>query len=128
MMALRNNRTSETYPEGIFHIHENNEAIKKENIGLIEVMGLGVLPGRLALELPYVEEVLKGQAPINQLSLPMQTWTESIKAKQPQEISLNWVQEEAMRTFVRGLEDCAVFPHNEEGLKAFTLFIQEATQ
>lgn len=128
MMALRNNRTSETYPEGIFHIHENNEAIKKENIGLIEVMGLGVLPGRLALELPYVEEVLKGQAPINQLSTPMQSWTESIKAKQPQEISLNWIQEEAMQTFVRGLEDCAVFPHNEEGLKAFTLFIQEATQ
>lgn len=128
MMALRNNRTSEAYPEGIFHIHPKNEAIKKENIGLIEVMGLGVLPGRLATELPEVEAVLKGQKSIDQLSIPMQSWTKSLKAQQPQEISLNWIQEEAMRTFVKGLEDCAVFPHTDEGLQALTLFIQEATQ
>lgn len=128
ILALRNNRTSELYPEGIFHIHPENEAIKKENIGLIEVMGLGVLPGRLATELPEVVAVLKGLTSLNQLSPPMQSWTESLKAKQPQEITLNWVQEEAMKTFVRGLEDCAVFPHTDEGLKALTLFIQEATQ
>ena len=45
-LVLRNNRTSEKYPDGIFHPHQNLHHIKKENIGLIEVMGLAVLPAR----------------------------------------------------------------------------------
>ncbi|MCL1863142.1 MAG: UDP-glucose--hexose-1-phosphate uridylyltransferase [Defluviitaleaceae bacterium] len=49
-LVLRNNRTSEEYPDGIFHPHPHVHHIKKENIGLIEVMGLAILPGRLAQE------------------------------------------------------------------------------
>src|SRR5699024_2979324 len=55
-IVLRNNRTSETYPMDIFHPHEDVHHIKKENIGLIEVMGLAVLPARLKEELREVEK------------------------------------------------------------------------
>src|SRR5699024_5785867 len=53
-LVLRNNRTSTTYPLGIFHPHESVQHIKKENIGLIEVMGLAVLPARLKDELKEI--------------------------------------------------------------------------
>ena len=57
-LVLRNNRTNEKYPLGIFHPHENVHNIKKENIGLIEVMGLAVLPGRLKEELEILEKYM----------------------------------------------------------------------
>src|SRR5699024_2046640 len=59
-LVLRNNRTSTTYPLGIFHPHESVQHIKKENIGLIEVMGLAVLPARLKDELKEIESFLTG--------------------------------------------------------------------
>lgn len=123
-IAFRNNRTSEAYPDGIFHPHKENQPIKKENIGLIEVMGLGVLPGRLAEELPIVLEVLQGDKPLNILSSSMQAWTESLKNSLPKNPQITWVQEEAMRTFVRGLEDCAVFGRHEKGIHTFEQFIE----
>lgn len=55
-LVLRNNRTSEEHPLGIFHPHADVHNIKKENIGLIEVMGLAVLPGRLKEELEILSE------------------------------------------------------------------------
>lgn len=60
-LVLRNNRTSEEHPFGIFHPHMELHHIKKENIGLIEVMGLAVLPGRLKLELEEIVKVLNGE-------------------------------------------------------------------
>lgn len=59
-LVLRNNRTSEEHPDGIFHPHKELHHIKKENIGLIEVMGLAVLPGRLDTELKEVGMILQG--------------------------------------------------------------------
>ncbi|WP_276357811.1 UDP-glucose--hexose-1-phosphate uridylyltransferase [Cohnella caldifontis] len=59
-LVLRNNRTSERYPDGIFHPHPELHHIKKENIGLIEVMGLAVLPGRLQQELSEIASFLTG--------------------------------------------------------------------
>ena len=59
--VLRNNRTSEAHPLGIFHPHEEIHHIKKENIGLIEVMGLAVLPARLIRELADMERYVLGQ-------------------------------------------------------------------
>ena len=59
-LVLRNNRTTEEYPEGIFHPHKELHHIKKENIGLIEVMGLAVLPSRLKTEMELIKEVLVG--------------------------------------------------------------------
>jgi UDPglucose--hexose-1-phosphate uridylyltransferase len=61
-LVLRNNRTSAEYPDGIFHPHRELHHIKKENIGLIEVMGLAVLPGRLKGELEAIADVLTGAA------------------------------------------------------------------
>lgn len=60
-LVLRNNRTSEEHPDGIFHPHRELHHIKKENIGLIEVMGLAVLPGRLQDELAAIGDILSGK-------------------------------------------------------------------
>ena len=62
-LALRNNRTSEEYPDGIFHPHREYHNIKKENIGLIEVMGLAILPARLKDQGAQIAEILAGQRP-----------------------------------------------------------------
>ena len=67
-LVLRNNRTSEKYPDGIFHPHQNLHHIKKENIGLIEVMGLAVLPARLKDELEILKECLLGNKNILEIS------------------------------------------------------------
>lgn len=61
-LVLRNNRTDEQHPEGIFHPHREMHHIKKENIGLIEVMGLAILPGRLKDELEQIARVLSGDS------------------------------------------------------------------
>ncbi|SFA70718.1 UDPglucose--hexose-1-phosphate uridylyltransferase [Cohnella sp. OV330] len=60
-LVLRNNRTSDEHPDGIFHPHRELHHIKKENIGLIEVMGLAVLPGRLDAELSQIAQLLTGE-------------------------------------------------------------------
>lgn len=69
-LVLRDNQTSEEHPDGIYHPHKDVQHIKKENIGLIEVMGLAILPPRLKTELKDVEDYLLGQgnqvAPIHQ--------------------------------------------------------------
>jgi UDPglucose--hexose-1-phosphate uridylyltransferase len=72
-LVLRNNRQNETYPDGIFHPHAHLHHIKKENIGLIEVMGLAVLPARLKAQLEEIKEVLAGVKPLNQLSESMES-------------------------------------------------------
>ncbi|MBM6838795.1 galactose-1-phosphate uridylyltransferase, partial [Clostridium saudiense] len=64
-IVLRNNRTSEEYPDGIFHPHKELHHIKKENIGLIEVMGLAVLPGRLEKELEKIAKIISGEISYN---------------------------------------------------------------
>ena len=64
-MILRNNRTSEEYPDGIFHAHPEYHNIKKEGIGLIEAMGLFILPGRLKKQLNMIAEILCGKAEYN---------------------------------------------------------------
>ena len=65
-LVLRNNRTSAEHPLGIFHPHADLHHIKKENIGLIEVMGLFILPGRLLSELRGLEKYLTGETPLDQ--------------------------------------------------------------
>ena len=60
-LILRNNRTSEEYPDGIFHAHPEYHNIKKEGIGLIEAMGLFILPGRLKKQLAMIADILCGK-------------------------------------------------------------------
>ncbi|BBI35290.1 UDP-glucose--hexose-1-phosphate uridylyltransferase [Cohnella abietis] len=68
-LVLRNNRTSEEHPDGIFHPHQELHHIKKENIGLIEVMGLAVLPGRLQAELGLIADILTGRTPYDEAAI-----------------------------------------------------------
>src|SRR6185437_13113374 len=68
-LVLRNNRTSDEFPDGIFHPHPHLHHIKKENIGLIEVMGLAVLPGRLKTELEQIAAFLTGASAYDQAAL-----------------------------------------------------------
>jgi UDPglucose--hexose-1-phosphate uridylyltransferase len=78
-LVLRNNRTSEEHPMGIFHPHEDVHHIKKENIGLIEVMGLAVLPPRLKDELAVIQERLAGESvEVAQYHL---AWVEELESK-----------------------------------------------
>lgn len=122
-LVLRDNQTSAEYPDGIFHPHQDVQHIKRENIGLIEVMGLAVLPARLANELTEVKKYLLGQP--NQIEPSHLPW-----AKQLQD-QFTWTETNATaqlneavgRVFARVLEDAGVFKRDETGQAAFGRFI-----
>lgn len=122
-MVLRNNLTSEAYPDGVFHPHPPVQHIKKENIGLIEVMGLAILPPRLKDELQVVREYLLGETksvdPIHQ------KWADELKHS-------NKITEENVEiivnhgvgdVFLQVLKDAGVFKRNEQGKTAFKRYI-----
>jgi UDPglucose--hexose-1-phosphate uridylyltransferase len=130
-LVLRNNRRSEEHPDGIFHPHAELHHIKKENIGLIEVMGLAVLPGRLKLELAQIRELLTGVKPYEPSSLmrndhPLHkhaTWVESMIKANGASMSESEAEEllraEVGHIFLRVLLDAGVFKRNEKGREAF---------
>jgi len=125
-IVLRNNRTSEEHSLGIFHPHQDVQHIKKENIGLIEVMGLAVLPARLITELQEVEKYVLGVD--HDVAVYHKPWAEELKGKyygkvQPQNIGDIIKQETAIK-FLRVLEDAGVFKRNVQGKAAFKQFIQ----
>lgn len=129
-IVLRNNRTSDVHPLGIFHPHADVHHIKKENIGLIEVMGLAVLPGRLKDELKEVEKFLLQQP--NDIAEYHQPWAEELKIKYRDVVNVNNVtsiiQEEVGKKFLRVLEDAGVFKRNEQGQQAFMRFIDQLNE
>ena len=126
-LVLRNNRTSEEYPDGIFHPHKDIHHIKKENIGLIEVMGLAVLPGRLKTELEEIKNIL-----INNLDIPESLnihseWIEFLRNKYVKfesESVDDLLKEEVAIKFNRCLIDAGVFKQTEKGLKGFIKFVE----
>lgn len=125
-LVLRNNRTTEEYPLGIFHPHEDVHHIKKENIGLIEVMGLAVLPARLKSELTEVEKfLLNEENDIPEYHLP---WAEEIKECYSSQLNHDTVSQvvhaNVGKKFLRVLEDAGVFKRNQEGQQAFRRFIE----
>ena len=86
-LALRNNITTEAYPLGVYHPHGELHHIKKENIGLIEVMGLAVLPSRLKKELFELADALVARTPVSQYPEELQKhaeWAEDILARHPE--------------------------------------------
>lgn len=126
-LALRNNRTSKEHPLGIFHPHGDVHHIKKENIGLIEVMGLAVLPARLVEEKSLLKECLLGRKNIEDYSTleKHQQWFYDLKEKYTGE-EINWddlLRFEIGKKFERALIDAGVFKQNKEGLDAFEQFI-----
>lgn len=125
-LVLRNNRTSEKYPLGLFHPHEEVHHIKKENIGLIEVMGLAVLPGRLLKELEKIKEYLSDEISLDNIEEYHRPWSLELKKKfdyLKSSTDLNdFVNKELSNKFVSVLEHCGVFKLNEEGLEGFKRF------
>lgn len=120
-IVLRNNRTSKEHPMGIFHPHEDVQHIKKENIGLIEVMGLAVLPARLKNELAEIKKELLGQD--GDVASYHQPWTTIMKEKygtlSHEKETDRVIKNELGNKFTRVLEDAGVFKGNE----AFKRFI-----
>lgn len=131
-LVLRNNRTNDVHPLGIFHPHQEVHHIKKENIGLIEVMGLAVLPGRLLDELKQLANELPKENGASVISKDNEIkkhydWAMSIKEKHPelsQENSYNILLEEVGKVFATILEHAGVFKRDEEGQQAFRRFTE----
>ncbi|KJE25713.1 hypothetical protein LG52_3778 [Geobacillus kaustophilus] len=133
-IVLRNNRTSPEYPYGIFHPHEELHHIKKENIGLIEVMGLAVLPARLAAELETLADYLVHQTKKEDWDESMQKhwdWCEAIRSAYP-DITKDNVHDilkyEVGQRFVTVLEHAGVFKRDKRGKDAFRRFMQHAVE
>jgi UDPglucose--hexose-1-phosphate uridylyltransferase len=124
-LVLRDNQTSENYPLGIFHPHPDVQHIKKENIGLIEVMGLAILPPRLKPELKEVVAYVLGRK--NQMMDYHRDWAEQIKQRHPELNADNAeqiVNQEVGKVFSRVLEDAGVYKRDEKGQTAFLRFLQ----
>ncbi|WP_330949207.1 UDP-glucose--hexose-1-phosphate uridylyltransferase [Virgibacillus sp. MG-45] len=124
-LVLRNNRTTEAYPMGIFHPHADKHHIKKENIGLIEVVGLAVLPARLKDELAELKKFLL-DLPCNVAS-HHEAWALQLKAtygsmKDPATVDAI-VEKELGIKFASVLEDAGVFKQTDAGIVAFQRFI-----
>ncbi|KEK22948.1 UDP-glucose--hexose-1-phosphate uridylyltransferase [Bacillus gaemokensis] len=126
-LVLRNNRTNEQYPLGIFHPHQDVQHIKKENIGLIEVMGLAVLPARLKKELQEIEQYLIGKGTyIESYHVPwVKQLIEQYKDRVNERNVRDIVRKEIANKFLRALENASVFKRNDEGILAFRRFIQK---
>lgn len=127
-LVLRNNITTEEHPLGVFHPHAELHHIKKENIGLIEVMGLAVLPGRLKQELTGLAEAMcKGQDLSADEKLSKHAvWAADILNRNPSFNCKNAekiLKEETGIVFKHVLEDAGVFKRRKEGKEAFKRFI-----
>ncbi|AKP03365.1 UDP-glucose--hexose-1-phosphate uridylyltransferase [Companilactobacillus pabuli] len=122
-IVLRDNQTSKEFPDGIFHPHQDVQHIKKENIGLIEVMGRAILPARLKDELKEVERYLLKQP--NQMADYHKTWADQLQKKYDfnEDNVSEIVDKETGLVFGRVLEDAGVFKWNTQGQKAFDKFI-----
>ncbi|KIC05486.1 galactose-1-phosphate uridylyltransferase [Ligilactobacillus ruminis DPC 6832] len=124
-LVLRDNQTSEEYPDGIFHPHKDVQHIKKENIGLIEVMGLAILPPRLKDELVEVGKHILGTS--NEMKEYHRVWADEIKQNHPEATAENIteiVNQETGRVFARVLEDAGVYKRNKQGQEAFMRFVE----
>ena len=142
-LVLRNNLTTDEHPLGVFHPHAELHHIKKENIGLIEVMGLAVLPARLKDEMKVLcDTVLEGKDPEGLiLTAPHAAWTREILEKYPEFKPENVVKseenaarftqilkEEIGLVFAKVLEHCGVFKDDEAGRAAFDAFVEKVLQ
>lgn len=128
-LTLRNNITTEEHPLGVYHPHAKLHHIKKENIGLIEVMGLAVLPSRLKKEMELLADYILNNKNVreNPDLLKHADWVEEflpsysdVNADNIMEILHN----EIGKVFVQVLEDAGVYKCNDEGIKAFMRFVE----
>ena len=132
-LCLRNNLTTDEHPLGLFHPHAQRHHIKKENIGLIEVMGLAVLPSRLQKELELLEACIAegrdiaGEASIAKHADWVNSFAEGLKG-QPREVIREILEKEVGKVFLHVLEDAGVFKRDKKGKAAFLRFIESLSE
>lgn len=127
-LALRNNLTTDEYPLGVYHPHAEKHNIKKENIGLIEVMGLAILPARLKTELQTLAEYILEKKDIrSNADLEKHAdWVEGFLPKYPDvnaDNVMDILKAEVGNVFVGVLEDAGVYKCTPEGREAFMRFV-----
>ena len=126
-LVLRENQTSPEHPDGIYHPHKDVQHIKKENIGLIEVMGLAILPPRLKEEVEQVAAYLVGEDVL--VADYHQEWADELKESNPRltdkDQALEIVRESVGKIFSRVLEDAGVYKQTAEGQTAFMRFVEQ---
>ncbi len=126
-LVLRNNITTEEHPLGVYHPHAELHHIKKENIGLIEVMGLAVLPARLRDELGLVAEGLAQGADLraNELTAKHADWAENFAKGYgiTRDNALDIVKAETGKVFAQVLEHCGVYARTPQGKERFLKFL-----
>ena len=126
-LVLRNNITTEEYPLGVYHPHQELHHIKKENIGLIEVMGLAVLPSRLKGELADLADALAEGRDIraDEALEKHADWAEELRTRYTftRENAMGILQKEVGAVFAQVLEHAGVYKCTPEGREAFLRFI-----
>lgn len=126
-LVLRNNLTTEEHPLGLYHPHAELHHIKKENIGLIEVMGLAVLPARLKTELAAVADALVAGRDLSadELTASHAAWANEFAAHYTitADNALDIVHAETGKVFAKVLEHAGVYARSEQGTEAFLRFI-----
>ena len=131
-LVLRCNITTEEHPLGVFHPHADKHHIKKENIGLIEVMGLAVLPSRLKGELTTLADALAQGKDIadDEVLAKHADWVEELKSQYTftAENALDIILQETGKVFAAVLEDAGVYKNTAEGKGAFLKFIDQVNQ
>ncbi len=127
-LVLRNNITTKENPLGVYHPHEELHHIKKENIGLIEVMGLAVLPARLKTELAVLADKLVSGADLlgDENTEKHAPWAEELKKQYTftEGNAMAILQKEVGKVFAKVLEHAGVYKRNDEGRSAFMRFIE----
>ena len=128
-LVLRNNITTDEYPLGVYHPHQEYHHIKKENIGLIEVMGLAILPARLKKEMAALKEaVLEGKdLRSDEITASHADWTEQWMKKYDRIDKDNIdgvIRDEIADVFSHVLENAGVYKRDEKGIAAFERFIE----
>ncbi|MBQ3640190.1 MAG: galactose-1-phosphate uridylyltransferase, partial [Clostridia bacterium] len=127
-LVLRNNLTTPEHPLGLYHPHADKHNIKKENIGLIEVMGLAVLPARLKKEMSMLETALAEGRDIgaDETIAKHKAWVDGFRDQYDMtaENIPDILRREIGRTFEGVLEDAGVFPCTEAGRAAFLRFVE----
>ena len=127
-LVLRNNITTDEHPFGVYHPHEKLHHIKKENIGLIEVMGLAVLPSRLKKEISLLREAILSGADISNIkeiskhALWVSEFLKNYDNVNEENID-DIIKAEIGKVFLEVLKDAGVFKRTEDGQKAFDRFI-----
>jgi len=127
-LVLRNNLTTAEHPMGLYHPHAKLHHIKKENIGLIEVMGLAVLPARLKQELSALEKAILAGSDVraDEVLSKHADWVEELKKRHSftAENTADILRREVGAVFAQVLEDAGVYKCDAAGREAFLRFLE----